>query len=143
MSIKIFFDTTVLIAASDAQHPHHAASRPLVAAAVPESCGCGAHSLAEVYAFLSRLPGGRQQRPDFAARLVEQFVQKLTVIALNSQEYARTIQTAARLQIAGGTIYDALLVACARKVDADRIYTWNLRHFEMVAPDLKGRILTP
>jgi hypothetical protein len=35
------------------------------------------------------------------------------------------------------------LLACARKVGAERIYTWNLSHFPMVAPDLADRILTP
>jgi predicted nucleic acid-binding protein len=143
MKGKVFFDTTVLIAASDGQHPHHPASRPLIAAAAPEANACAAHSLAEVYAVLSRLPGGRRQRPDFAARLVDQLVRKLTVVALSEKEYAKTIQSAAHLQVAGGAIYDSLLLACARKIDADRIYTWNVRHFQMVAPDLKDRIVTP
>jgi hypothetical protein len=35
------------------------------------------------------------------------------------------------------------LLACARKIQAERIYTWNARHFQMVAPDLAGRIMTP
>jgi predicted nucleic acid-binding protein len=45
--------------------------------------------------------------------------------------------------LAGGIVFDALLLACARKVDAERIYTWNVRHFRMVAPDLAERIVTP
>jgi predicted nucleic acid-binding protein len=43
----------------------------------------------------------------------------------------------------GGIIYDALLAACAHKVNAERIYTWNVRHFKLVAPDLEARIMTP
>jgi hypothetical protein len=43
----------------------------------------------------------------------------------------------------GGIIYDALLLASARKVSADRIYTWNLGHFRMIAPDLAARIVEP
>ncbi len=42
-----------------------------------------------------------------------------------------------------GTIFGALLLAWARKVSAVRIYTWNVRHFQLVAPDLKDRITTP
>jgi hypothetical protein len=34
-------------------------------------------------------------------------------------------------------------MACARKVNAEHIYTWNEKHFRMVAPDLAGRIVTP
>jgi predicted nucleic acid-binding protein len=40
-------------------------------------------------------------------------------------------------------IYDALLLACARKAAAERIYTWNERHFKLVAPDLAERIVAP
>jgi hypothetical protein len=34
-------------------------------------------------------------------------------------------------------------MGCAREVNAERIYTWNVRHFQLVAPDLKDRIVTP
>jgi predicted nucleic acid-binding protein len=40
-------------------------------------------------------------------------------------------------------IFDALLLACARKSHAERIYTWNEKHFRMVAPDLADRITNP
>jgi predicted nucleic acid-binding protein len=43
----------------------------------------------------------------------------------------------------GGQVYDALLLACARKSGADAIYTWNLKHFRQLAPDLAKRIRTP
>jgi predicted nucleic acid-binding protein len=44
---------------------------------------------------------------------------------------------------AGGIIYDALLLACARKCKADRIYTFNERHFTRIAPDVAVRIQAP
>ena len=143
MPIEVFFDTSVLIAASDAAHPHHLRSRPLLAAATPAQAACGAHTLAEVYAVLSRLPGGRKVRPQFADRLLEQIVTRMTVVPLSAEEYATTIHAAARMGLAGGIIFDAVLLACARKVDAQRIYTWNERHFRLVAPDLSDRITTP
>jgi predicted nucleic acid-binding protein len=65
------------------------------------------------------------------------------VVALDPEEYITAIRDAAKLRIAGGTIYDALLVKCARKVGAQRIYTWNVLHFKLVAPDLAERIFTP
>jgi predicted nucleic acid-binding protein len=43
----------------------------------------------------------------------------------------------------GERIYDALLLACARKSGADVIYTFNSRHFIRVAPDLTDRIQAP
>ena len=141
--VKVFLDTSVLIAANDIDHERHAESRPLLAAATPEYCACGVHSLAETYANLSIVKGGRQQRPETALRLVEQIAGRMMVVALEPEEYLTAIRDAAKLRIAGGTIYDALLVKCARKVNAQRIYTWNVRHFELVAPDLAGRIVTP
>jgi NADH dehydrogenase FAD-containing subunit len=45
--------------------------------------------------------------------------------------------------LAGGIIFDGLLLACARKSQAQRIYTWNDKHFRMVAPDLAERNTTP
>ena len=141
--MKIFLDTSVLIAASDADRRDHLASRTLLAQATKETTACGAHTLAEVYAVLSVLPGGKRQRPEIAGRLVEQIIERLTVVPLTVHEYAGTIRETARSSLAGGIILDALLLACARKVDAERIYTWNVRHFKMVAPDLADRIMTP
>jgi predicted nucleic acid-binding protein len=141
--VKVFLDTSVLIAANDIDHERYAESRPLLAAATPENCACGVHSLAETYANLSIVKGGRRQRPETAFRLVEQIAGRMMVVALEPEEYLTAIRDAAKLRISGGTIYDALLLRCARKVDAQRIYTWNVRHFELVAPDLAGRILTP
>jgi len=141
--VRVFLDTSVLIAANDSDHERHTESRPLLAAATPERCACGAHSLAEIYANLSVVKGGRQQRPETALRLVEQIASRMMVVALSPEEYLTAIRDAAKLRIAGGTIYDALLLKCARKVNADRIYTWNVRHFQLVAPDLAARIVTP
>jgi predicted nucleic acid-binding protein len=45
--------------------------------------------------------------------------------------------------IGGGRVSDALLLACARKSQAKTIFTWNLKHFRQLAPDLSERIRTP
>lgn len=142
-SAREFFDTSVLIAACSPEQPGHEESRRLLAAATRGTSACGAHTLAEIYAVMSRLPGGRRQRPELAERLVSQIADKVSVVPLTAEEYRDTIGSAARSGVAGGTIYDGLLLTCARKVDADRIYTWNVRHFQMVAPDLAGRIAEP
>jgi predicted nucleic acid-binding protein len=138
-----FLDTSVLIAASDHDHDKHEQSRPLLAGATPTTCACGAHSLAETYANLSVVTGTRKQRPDAAFQLVEQIARRMTVIALTGEAYIEALREAASMRIAGGTIYDALLRKCARKVNAELIYTWNVRHFQMVAPDLAERIVRP
>lgn len=142
-SIAAFLDTSVLIAASDAADPRHQSSRFLLAAATPATAACAAHTLAEVYAVLSRLPGGKKVRPEIAGLLVEQIAARMTVVPLSAEDYATTLRETARMGLSGGIVFDALLLACARKVSAERIYTWNLRHFVQVAPDLADRIVTP
>ena len=141
--MRIFLDTSVLIAASDGEDPRYESSFPLLAAATPKTTACGAHTLAETYSVLSRLPGAKQKRPEYASLLVDQMIARMSVISLTVDEYATTIRNAAKSQQAGGRIFDALLLACARKSKADHIYTWNIKHFHAIAPDLAGRIITP
>lgn len=141
--IEAFFDTSVLIAAHDATDPRHAGSHSLFAAATPATSACGAHTLAEFYAVLSRIPGGKRVRPEIAGILVDQIVTRLTVVPLSVEEYRATLRETARMGLAGGIVFDAVLLACARKVNAKRIYTWNEKHFKLVAPDLAERIMTP
>ena len=119
--IAAFFDTSVLIAASDASDPRHARSRALLAVATPATAACGAHTLAEVYAVLSRIPGSKKVRPQVAGLLVEQIAARLTVVPLTVEDYATTLREAAREGLAGGIVFDALLLACARAVAAERI----------------------
>lgn len=141
--IAVFLDTSVLIAASDAADARYAPSHALLAKATPATTACGAHTLAEVYAVLSGLPGGKKVRPELAGLLVEQIAARTTVVALDAEEYADTVRGTAQMGLAGSMIFDALLLACARKVGAERIYTWNVRRFAMVAADLAGRVVTP
>ena len=45
---------------------------------------------------------------------------------------------------AGAKIYDALLLACAERSGAERIYTFNLGDFRGLAPaELQARICSP
>jgi predicted nucleic acid-binding protein len=138
-----FFDSNVLIAASIPAHVHHAQSIGRVIAVRKGAGLCGAHSLAEVYANLTNRPKGYGVPPTDASRIVDQFTRLFAVVALTPKESRRTIQDAAQLGIIGPLIYDALLLACARKANATRIYTLNPRHFRAAAPDLASRIVEP
>ena len=89
------------------------------------------------------MPPPHRFLPAQALLILEDIRSKFDCIALTAEEVFNTAQQAAKLKLPGGIIYDALLLTCARKVGADRIYTWNVRHFQMVAPDLADRIVTP
>ena len=49
----------------------------------------------------------------------------------------------AALGVTGGGIYDALLGHCALKAKAEIIYTWNVKHFKRLGPEIAGRVTTP
>jgi predicted nucleic acid-binding protein len=75
--------------------------------------------------------------------LVENVSQRLQLIRLEESEYLHALKQVAANGIAGGTIYDALLVACAQKGNATVIYTWNVEHFRRVQPSLADAIRAP
>ena len=65
------------------------------------------------------------------------------MIALDPEEYRAAIGDAAAEDISGGTVYDALIARCALKSKATVIYTWNLKHFRRVGPEVASRARTP
>jgi predicted nucleic acid-binding protein len=136
-------DTSVLVAAVRTADERHEASHRLVARCTPQTAACAAHSLAEVYATLTGMRPPNRFRPEQAMLVLNQIHTNLHCIPLTAEEVFLAAQRTASLKLPGGIIYDALLLACARKIDAQRIYTWNVQHFRLAAPDLAERIVTP
>ena len=141
--MRDFFDTSVLVAGFRGDHPHHAASIKLLAAADRKHSACATHSLAEVYAVMSALPVKPVIPPAQVLLFIADIRQRCSVIALDEEEYYETICSTAAQGYVSGRVYDALLLRCAVKAEAKTIYTWNLRHFRTLAPELTGRIHTP
>ena len=139
----IFLDTSVLIAVAQTSHTEHRTSRELWNLCSVQKTAISAHTLAEIYNVLTSMPPALRLSPRNAVLALETFLKRLTPIALTPEEYVEVLRSAGRLGHAGGMIYDALNLASARKINAEQIYTWNLRHFKMIAPDLAGRIVTP
>ena len=138
-----FFDTSVLVAAHLGDHPHHDRSLAALARATKETSACAAHSLAEVYSVLTRIPLRPAILPEQAMLFLADVRDRLSIIPLDESAYFDTLQSAAAGGITGGRIYDALLLRCAAKCDADAVYTWNAGHFQQIAPHLAHRIRTP
>jgi predicted nucleic acid-binding protein len=141
--VKVFFDTSVLMAAILQQHEHHQPSAAAFLKADKKNSCCGAHTLAEVYAGLTRMPGGQRMAGDRALLFLDQIREHLTIVALNEEDYYSAIASAVAQGIAGGTINDALLARCALKANADTIYTWDLNHFRLLGSEVARRIRTP
>jgi predicted nucleic acid-binding protein len=145
--MKVFCDTNVLVAAFLRNHPHHNTARPVIERikAGRDQGFVAAHTLAEAYAVLTRLPGGQQVVPATAWQLIsENVVKNFTIVTLSSKEYAETLEQAAADGVEGGRTYDALLLAAAVKSGAERIYTINVRHFQSLADEkTRARVAAP
>jgi predicted nucleic acid-binding protein len=139
----IFVDTSVILAASTPSDHRHEACVDLLAVADLRGGACATHTLAEVFAILTSRPAPFRIPPFDAARLVVHTRKRFTVVSLTPTEYLAAIQGLAALDHSGGMVYDALLLACARKAKANQIYTLNQKHFRLVAPDLASRIREP
>lgn len=101
-----------------------------------------AHSLAETYAVLTRLPGGSQVPAAVAWQLLaENVLNSFTLVTLSSKEYADALENAAKDGIEGGKTYDALILAAAAKSGAERIYTTDVRHFQRLADERLRRLI--
>jgi len=141
--VKWFFDTSVLIPVFMEDHEHHEASLAAFVVADKKQACCAAHSLAELYSVLTRLPGKHRLSGEQVLLFLEAIEERLAVIALDSREYSSTIREAAAAGIVGGMLYDAVLARCARKGSAQVIFTWNVQHFRRLGSDVASRVKTP
>lgn len=141
--MNVFLDTSVLVAAFLVDHPHYVASRRVLATCEHPSAACASHSLAEVYSTLTRLPPPNRASPASAIICLEEIERRFRLISLDGESYLHVIRDAGAMMITGGTIYDALIANCAIRSGADRIYTWNTRHFKQFGSDVADRLFTP
>ncbi len=141
--MKDFLDTSVLVAAFHADHPHHQPSFDLFRRCEKNDACCGAHSLAEVYATLTSMRPPRRASGDQVLLFIGNIRERLTLVGLDEQEYFQMLEASAAVGIAGGAIYDAILGHCALKADAEVIYTWNTKDFLRLRASIAGRVKTP
>jgi predicted nucleic acid-binding protein len=141
--MKAFFDTSALVPVFYGDHPHHAACLDLFVRQSKSDACCGAHSLVEVYSTLTRMPGKHRISAEHAMLFVGNIRERLRLIALDADEYAAALESAAALGIIGGAIYDAMLAHCALKAEAKTVFTCNQRHYAQLGPDIVKRLRTP
>jgi predicted nucleic acid-binding protein len=144
--LKLFFDTSTLVAALIQAHPaHHQAIARLQRVNAGLDTGCAAvHSIAELYAVLTAYPIRPRIAPTLARQLIRQNVfTQFEIIALDPTDYVAVIEQLAESGISGGATYDALILSAAYKANVDQILTLNEGDFRRLRPDLSDRITTP
>lgn len=134
-----FFDTSILVAAFDDRDSRHEISFSLFTK-YAEGGAISVHTIAETFSILT---GRRGWRAAHASEILRVNTESLEKVWLESSEYLLTCEKAESLGVRGGAIYDALILACARKAKATRIWTLNARHFLLFAPELSEVIGEP
>jgi predicted nucleic acid-binding protein len=132
-----YCDSSILVSAADEDEAHHKASQRCLSG---KTVCSNLHGLAECFAVLS---GRKGFTPEQAAQVIDTYLVRLTLVPLEKEDYAQTIAQAQKNGVRGGAIYDALHLAAARKVKADRIYTLNVNHFRLYAKELAARVTPP
>ncbi len=146
MKKTILADTSLLVAAMVDSHPAHQRALPWLQRAkrAEISLFVAAHTLADLYAVLTRLPISPRISPDLARRLVRNNVESLaTVVALDAADYRTVLDELTEQGLCGGVVYDALAVQAARKVGVDQILTLNEADFRRVWSNAGDRIASP
>ena len=144
--MRILFDTSVLVAAIVEVHPEHNKAFPWLKRAISGEIEIfvSCHTLAEVYAVLTRIPLKPKISPGLASRFIrENILSKAYLIELTGEEYIEVILEMGNLDLSGGVIYDALIAMAGRKAKVNKLLTFNSRDFLRVWPEGKDKIITP
>ena len=145
--MKLYFDTSVLVASAVKGHVHHAPAHSALERLLRDKHRgyVSAHGLAEIYAVLTRAPFVPPVYPSEAWQILEQnILPHFTLVELPSKDYVGLVKECAAQGWTGGRIYDLLQLACAQKASCERIYTFNLQHFrELAPPSLEEKIHAP
>jgi predicted nucleic acid-binding protein len=144
--MKVLFDTSVLVAAMVSVHPAHDRAVPWLRRAKSGQVKfiVAAHTVAELYAALTRLPTLPRISPAAALRLVEEnVISHAQIVALDAADDGALLRRWADLEVAGGAVYDGLIARAAEKIGADRLLTLNLKHFRRVWPEGASVLASP
>jgi predicted nucleic acid-binding protein len=126
-----------MVAALCAWHKHHERAVREIDGRLEqgEALVVAAPALVETYAVLTRLPPPHRLSPaDSWALLDENFGGNSRVtVALEANAYWRLLRSAPERSIAGGSLYDAVILACGLAAKVDAILTFNERQFRAIA----------
>ncbi|MEN8148526.1 MAG: PIN domain-containing protein [Planctomycetota bacterium] len=137
--MRTLLDTSVIVPALVARHPHHAVAIDRLRSA--GGLRIAAHSLAEAWAVLTRLPSRPRISGGMARKLLrENLTTRGKVVSLTVRDHEAALERADGLGLAGGAVFDVLVVQAALKAEVDRLVTFNGSDFRRVWPEAGGRL---
>jgi predicted nucleic acid-binding protein len=144
--VRTYFDTSVLVAACVGRHVHHfQAIQALREVRSGKLQGIiSSHGLAESFAVLTRAPFVPPVLPHEAwLYLSANVLPTFELVTLTAIEYREVVERCSQNGWSGGRVYDALHIQAAKNAKAERVYTFNLRHFLQVGPEVHNIVVSP
>jgi predicted nucleic acid-binding protein len=127
----IALDSSILVAALLGWHERHeAAARALDRALATGDLVLPVPALVEAYAVLTRLPAPHRLSPSDALTLLEANFAEVRLASFSARDAWPMLRRLARMQLAGGITWDAVIVEAAKEAKAGRLLTLNPRDFE-------------
>jgi predicted nucleic acid-binding protein len=144
--MKALLDSSTLVAAMLPDHAHHEPALPWLSQAKIGAYDLviSGHSLAEVYAVLTRLPRiPPVSSADAWKMLKENVLAYGGIITLSGDDYVALMEDLSQRNITGGQVYDAIIAKAAELAQVDQLVTLNESHFQKVWPGGVTRIVSP
>jgi predicted nucleic acid-binding protein len=142
--MRILFDTSTLVAALLKQHEAHSPAHlwlDQVLAGVHIGF-LSAHSLAELYSTLTRMPlQPKITGADALDLMRENLLSTFELIGLTPADYIAILEDLQSRNLVGGVTYDALIMYVAIKASVDKVITLNGRDFVRLFPQFGGEVI--
>jgi predicted nucleic acid-binding protein len=143
--VKILFDTSVLVAALLTNHSKHSLAFPSLEATQRREIReyISAHSLAELYSVLTRLPEPLRVSPIEAQAMIADLNGYLEVVSLQAEDYQAAIANMVILKLPGGGVFDALIAQVALKAEVNHLLTLNAKDFIRLGKEIAALVKVP
>ena len=144
--MKILLETSTLIAGMLPEHAHHASAVAWLSFAKNQSNGytVAAHTTAECYSVLTRLPRKPKISPAEARELLEENVfARAGILTSPAGDYVQIIRDLDSKALAGAIVHDAVIARAAENAGVERLVTLNPKHFSKVWNGDPSRIVSP
>ena len=136
--MRWYFDTSVIVAAAIEGHERNG-----ITLAVLEELArdrhhgvVSAHTIAELYSVVTKLPSPLGLSPAQAKAVVESLIlNRMEIITLTRSDYEIAMKRCSEANWISGRIYDAIHIQCALKAQCERIYTLDARDFRVLCPE--------
>ena len=139
----VAIDTSVLVAGIMATHTSHAEAKQwfdAVDGGEVDALVC-THALAELYAVLTRIPGGLS--PAEAQVAVSNLPYRMRVAPLTTAAYLAAIERCSTRALKSGVIFDALHLVAAERSGAVALLTFNPSDFTRLAQADSPKVVVP